>query len=319
MQNRRTLYFLQIKKYLRVFFTRNIAIKITAFVISLALWMTISTSYDVDMIKRVPLNYITSADTVVSADVLRDVEVRLVGTRTFLHKILKKNKIINIDLRNRKVGPFTYRLHPDLLKIPAGARITGFYPSEVAGRLEKTKTKVLKIVPSFAGEIPYGYKIKNINIEPKELEVTGPESLLAKTDEVYTEVINLNHVYEPMTRSIGIERKYREQFKTVSVDTFSILIDVVPYIVSKTFADIDIMVLGSKDYTMDINKVQVAVQGPKVIMDKIGSKDINAFIDLSFNTPGTHKEKITVKVPQQIELISVKPSDIKVIIKENVK
>lgn len=306
----------QIKVHLRLFLTRNLAIKITAFIMSLALWMTISTSYDVDMVKRVPLNYITSADTVVGADIVRDVEVRLVGTRTFLHELLKKNQIINIDLRDRKVGAFNYRLYPDLLKIPAGARITGFYPSEISGRLERTRSKVLKIVPSFAGEVPYGYKIKSINIEPKELEVTGPENLLAKTDEIYTEVINLNHIYEPMTRNIGIERKYREQFKTVSVDTFSILIDVVPYIVSKTLSDIDVVVLGSKTYTMEENKVQVTIQGPKVVMDKIGAKDINAVIDLSFNTAGKHEEKVVVKVPQPLEVISVKPSSIKVIIKE---
>lgn len=317
MQKRNSLHILRIRRHIRVFFTKNVAVKIAAFVISLGLWFAISTSYDVDMIKRISLNYITSADTVVSADMVRDVEVRLVGTRNFLHELLKNNHVINIDLRDRRVGPFSYRLYPGLLKIPAGAKITGFYPSEISGRLERTKTKTLKIIPSFAGEVPYGYKIKSINIEPKELEVTGPENLLAKTEEIYTEVINLNHIYEPMTRNIGIERKYREKFKSVSVDTFSILIDVVPYIVSKTLSDIKVMVLGSKSYVMDKNNVQVTIQGPKVIMDKIGSKDINAVIDLSFNKTGIYDEKVLIKVPQQVEVMSVKPSSIQVTIKEN--
>ncbi|MCX6113301.1 MAG: CdaR family protein [Proteobacteria bacterium] len=304
-----------IKRFVQDLYTKNITLKITALVTTLALWFMVTTSYKIEVVKKLPLNFITAPDLVISADVIKDVEVRFTGPRAFIQEIMQKNYLINIDLRDRKIGFVSYRLYPELLRLPLGVKITGFYPSEIATRLEKLKTKTVKVIPSLIGEVPYGYKVKNINIEPKTVEITGPESIVTKSEEVYTAVIDLSNVSEPMTRNIAIDAKYREKFKDVSAENFSILIDVVPYITSKTFTDINIKVIGSKSYNIAKNKINVTIQGPTIIMDKLSAQDIKAVIDLSFNAPGTYDEPIVVKLPDGLRLVSIVPKKVKVSIK----
>ncbi len=304
-----------IKRFIHELYTKNLTLKITALVTTLALWFMVTTSYKVEIVKKLPLNFITASDLVVSADTIRDVEVRFTGPRAFIHEIMQKNYLINIDLRDRKLGFISYRLYPELLRLPLGVKVTGFYPSEIATRLEKLKTKTVNVIPSFAGEVPYGYKIKSINIEPKTVEVTGPESTVIKAEEVYTEVIDLSQISEPMTRNIAIDAKYREKFKNVSAENFSLLIDVVPYVVSKTFTNVNLRVVGSKSYSIAKDKISVSIEGPKAIMDKLSVQDVKASIDLSFNAPGVYDEAIVVKLPDGIRLISITPKKIKVSIK----
>ena len=312
---RRSYYYYIAKRSIKGALTKNLTLKVTAIVATLALWFMVTTSHKVEVVKKLPLNYITSADLIVSADATRDVEVRFTGPRAFLQEVTQKSYLINIDFRDRKFGHVSYRLYPDLLKLPVGVKVTGFYPSEIATRLEKLKSRTVSVVPSFTGEIPYGYKLKSVNIEPKTVEVTGPESLVTRIEEVFTDVIDLSQITQPMTRNIGIDPKYKEKFKSVSAENFSILLDVVPYMVSKTFSDIALRVVGSKAYLLAHNKVNVVVEGPKVLIDKLAMQDVRASVDLSFNAPGTYEEEVIVKLPDGVRLVSTSPKKIKVVIK----
>ena len=312
---KRSYYYNVAISFIISLYKKNLTLKITALVASLALWFMVTTSHKVEMVKKIPLNFITGPDLVISSDAIRDVEVRFIGPRAFLTEMMQKSYSLNIDLRDRKIGYVSYRLYPDLLKLPLGVKVTGFYPSEIATRLEKLKTKTVAVIPSFTGEIPYGYKLKSVNIEPKTIEISGPESLVTRTDEVYTEVIDLSQLSEPMTRNIALDQKYKEKFKNVSVENFSILIDVTPYFVSKTFVDISIKAVGSRSYTLAKNKINVSVEGPKVLVDKLTVQDIKASVDLSFNAPGTYEEEIVVKLPDGIRLVSAVPKKVRVTIK----
>lgn len=313
--HRRSYYLHIMKRFIKDLYTKNLTLKITALVTTLGLWFMVTTSYKVEIVKKLPLNFITASDLVVNADTVRDVEVRIVGPRIFLKEIMQKNYLLNIDLRDRKQGYVNYRLFPELLKLPIGVKITGFYPSEVSTRLEKLSVKTVSVVPSFTGETPYGYKIKSINIEPKRVEVSGPESVLAKSEEIYTEVIDLSQISEPMTRNISLDSKYREKFKSVSAENFSLLIDIVPYVVTKTFSDVNIRVIGTRSFDLTKNKVTVTVEGPKSLVDKLSVQDIRPTVDLSFNAPGTYDESVIVKLPDGIRLVSAIPKKIKVSIK----
>ncbi|MEI6092329.1 MAG: CdaR family protein [bacterium] len=313
--HRRNHYLYIIKKILKDSYTKNVTLKITALATALGLWFMVTTSHKVEIVQKLPLNFITASDLVVNADTIRDVEARIVGPRIFLKEIMQKNYLLNIDLRDRKQGYVNYRLYPELLKLPLGVKVTGFYPSEVSTRLEKLSVKTLKVIPSFSGETPYGYKVKSINIEPKMVEVSGPESVLAKTEEIYTELIDLSQISEPMTRNIAIDSKYKEKFKTVSVENFSILIDVVPYLVTKTFPDVNVRVIGTKSFNLTKNKVTVTVEGPRALVDKLSVQDIRPNVDLSFNAPGSYDESVIVKLPDGIRLVSTTPKKIKVSIK----
>ena len=296
-------------------FTKNVSLKITAIVITILLWFIATSSRKLEMVKKVPLNFLTAQDLVVSADVPRDVDIRLVGPSAFMREVMARSDVIDVDVRDKKPGLYAYKLNGNVIRLPLGVKVIGLYPADIPVRIEPLKSKNVKVIPSFVGELPPGYKIKTANIEPSSIEVRGPESVVAKMDDVYTEVVELSQVNKPFNKTVRLDSKYKDKIKNASQDKFTLYIDVVPFMITQKFHGIKLDVVGaSSKYKLSANKVNITVFGPKLLMEKLSASDIKASIDLSFNAPGSADEDVIVKLPESISVVSVEPKKIKVVV-----
>jgi len=303
------------KLLLYTMFTKNVSLKITAVVITLLLWFIVTSSRTVEMVKKVPINFITAQDLVVGVDTPRDADVRLTGPSAFMRKAMERPNVMNVDLRDKKPGFYVYKLNENQINLPLGVKVIGLYPSDISVRIEPLKSKNVKVVPSFVGDLPQGYKIKATSVEPSSIEVRGPESVVSKMEDVYTEMVDLNQVNKPTSRTVGLDPKYKDKIKDASQDKFTLYIDVVPFVVTQKFYGIKVNVVGAAGkYKTSANKVNVTVLGPKLLMEKFTVSDINATIDISFNAPGSADEDVVVKLPEGINLVSVEPKKINVVV-----
>jgi YbbR domain-containing protein len=170
------------------------------------------------------------------------------------------------------------------------------------------------VSPSFTGQLPEGYQLRSARVEPSTVEVEGAESLLANLQEIYTDVVDLEHIKKTGVFSVGIDQKYVSKFQRVSYKKFSLYVEVVPFVVTKKFYGVKVLGLGSKNVKLNNNAVTVSVQGSKLAMEKFLASDIKATIDLSFNAPGTYDEPVIVKLPDSVQLVGVEPKKIKVVV-----
>lgn len=311
--HRRSRSFHYARRIFRAVFTKNLSIKLTALVITMILWLVVTSSRKVEMVKKVPLNFITAPELVVSIDVPREIEVRLIGPSAFIREVMERRDAIDLDLRDKKVGYYPYKLNDNIIKLPIGVKVMGVYPTDIPVKIEPVKTKNVKVIPSFVGDLSEGYKIRSAKIEPSTVQVKGPESVISKMEDVYTEVVDLNQAKKPVNRTVGLDPKYKDKIKN-SYDKFSLYVDVVPFVVSQKFYGIKVDVVGTAKYKMNTSKVNVTVQGPKLLMDKVSLKDIKASLDLSFNAPGSTDESVIIKLPEGINLVSVEPKKINVMV-----
>jgi len=302
------------KRLLRDIFTKNLSVKIAALCITILLWFVVTSTRKVEVVKKVPLNFITAHEYVVTNDINNEVDIRLVGPSVFLREVLERHDKMNLDVRDKKPGIYSYKLYNDVIKLPLGVKIIGFYPADVTYRVEPVKTKIVNVMPSFTGQLPEGYQLKTARVEPSTVDVEGAESLLANLREIYTDVIDLSNVKKTLTFSVGIDPKYVSKFQRISYKKFSLYVDVVPFMVTKKFYSIKVQALGSKNVKLNSNTVTVSVQGSKNIMEKFLASDIKASMDLSFNAPGTYDEPVMIKLPEGVQLIGVEPKKIRVVV-----
>jgi YbbR domain-containing protein len=288
--------------------------KISALLITVLLWFLVTSTRKVEVVKKVGLNFITAHEFVVTNDVNNEVDVRLVGPSAFLREVMERHDAINIDVRDRKPGLYSYKLYNDTMKLPLGVKIIGFYPADVSYRVEPIKTKVVKVLPSFSGQLSDGYRLKAATVEPSTVEVEGAESILSNLGEVYTDVVGLKNIKKPSVFSVSIDPKYLSKFQRMSYNKFSLYVDVIPFVISKKFYGIKVSSLGARNFRLAKDTVTVTVQGSRSALEKFYAADVKASIDLSFNAPGTYDEPVIIKLPEGIQLVDVTPKKLNVVI-----
>jgi len=310
----RSKYYLFVRRLLRDAFTRNLTSKIAALCITILLWFVVTSTRKIEVVKDFPLNFITSHEYVVTNDSNDKIDVRLVGPSVFLREVLERKEKINLDVRDKKPGVYSYKLYNEAIRLPLGVKIIGFYPADVTYRIEPVKTKKVKVMPSFIGQLPEGYQLQSASVEPSTVEVEGAESTLANLQEVYTDVVDLGNMKKTQTFSIGLDPKYISKLQRVSYKKFSLYVDITPFVVTKKFYGVKVQSLGPKNVKLNTGVVTVTIHGPKLSMEKFLASDIKASVDLSFNAPGTYDEPVVIKLPEGVQLVGVEPKKIKVVV-----
>ena len=64
-------------------------------------------------------------------------------------------------------------------------------PAEVPVSMERRSTRVVPVTPSFQGFLEPGYELLSFDINPPEIEVSGPASAVARVSDVQTDSIEL--------------------------------------------------------------------------------------------------------------------------------
>ncbi len=295
-------------------FTKHFFIKIAALLITVLLWFIVTSTRRTEMVKKVSINFISAHEYVVTNDINNEVDVRLVGPTVFLREVAERHDVINIDVRDKKPGLYSYKLYNDTVKLPLGVKVIGFYPAEIAYKVEPIKIKTIKVLPSFSGQLQEGYRLKSASVEPSVVEVEGAESLLANLEEIYTSVVDMGNIKKTSVFSVSIDPKYLSKFQRMSYKKFSLYVDVVPFMISKKFYGIKVGTIGTRNFKLDKATVVVTVQASKAALERFAASDIKASLDLSFNAPGTYDEPVVVRLPEGVQLVDVTPKKLNVTI-----
>ncbi len=150
------------------------------------------------------------------------------------------------------------------------------------------------------GTPPSGVTIDSITLDTKEAVIIGSEHAL-KNPHIRVEVdvskIDDNKTMDlPVIISNGIT-KVSPEMVTATI--------VVKKQEEKTISGIPLKILGlSEQYSAEINNpenVDITVNGPSSMVNKLKSKDFNVFIDVSNLKEGDHNVKIQVEGPSELD------------------
>jgi hypothetical protein len=61
-------------------------------------------------------------------------------------------------------------------------------------RFEERATRSVPVKPRFSGLGSNGYVVAQVNVEPKQMEITGPASHVARVNEAVTDIVDVSNV-----------------------------------------------------------------------------------------------------------------------------
>jgi YbbR domain-containing protein len=123
---------------------------------------------------------------------MQTVHVTIRAPERLINQITPANVHAVLDLRRASTAQQDYTLSRSMVSIPDGAEVKEISPSLVNLKFEASEELMLTIKPNLIGELPEGYRLEKIEVEPSEVLVKGPESKISAQDVVRTSPIDIS-------------------------------------------------------------------------------------------------------------------------------
>lgn len=177
-----------------------------ALVLSFGLWFFVGDEEGAEILASAPLElrHVPPGLEVVSQSV-QQVDVRLRGASGLLRDAPLQGLSVHVDLTDEEPGERTWFLGTGDVELPPGVQVMRVDPSQVVLRLDRTVTTTVRVSPRVLGRPATGFEIHRIAIEPRELAVEGPESLLRDLEQITTEPISAQGLRETYSQRLQIE------------------------------------------------------------------------------------------------------------------
>jgi YbbR domain-containing protein len=187
-------------------FTESLALKAVSLLLALILWITILGFKREEIKKNVKLEPLLPPGMMITNKIPSRIQFTLSGPRVLLKDVEKKIQPIRPDLRRSRETTIGFAVSEDLLgELPAGVRVTGFYPPNILIRLEEVIERYIPVKPSFKGNTAAGYEISVVRTVPAKVAVSGPKSSLEALDSVGTEALDIQDLKGPKDAVVSAE------------------------------------------------------------------------------------------------------------------
>lgn len=178
-----------------LFINENWKMKALALGSAMLLWFYVMGERRLELAYAVPIELKNVPQgMVVTNDLPKNIDIRLSGPRALLADLPEKDVRISIDLLGLKPGVTTFSRLDDHLRLPGGIQATRISPAFVDVKLEQIIDKTVPLRPRLVGQLPVGFRLVAIKIEPERVVIQGAEGEVAAVSEVLTERIELETI-----------------------------------------------------------------------------------------------------------------------------
>lgn len=185
--------------------SQNWILKLISLIFALVLWFFVMGERKQEIGLSVPLNLENvPAGMMVANEVPNLIDVRISGPRTLLMNLRPQDISISVNLKGLEPGVTSFKRLDERLNIPSALRVTRLSPSYVDVKLDRVKEKKVPVKVAISGELPSGYKLLKVNINPAKVLVEGAESELKDIHQVETDPIDLTSVKESFSLMVPI-------------------------------------------------------------------------------------------------------------------
>jgi YbbR domain-containing protein len=171
------------------------SLKFIAIFVSVFIWVYVVNSEKIKFEKTIYLDFILPTDMMFAIKPPLEVTFIIEGPRAFVRTVLDREDRIVVDLNktnSKRETQFDIEVNPAQLELPFGMKVDKVLPKKLAIKLEKKASKIVPIKIQFSGQFSDKISLQNLVLEPAEVEVYGPRSLILSLKELPTRPIELS-------------------------------------------------------------------------------------------------------------------------------
>jgi hypothetical protein len=178
------------------FLTRNLLWKLLALAVAFGIWLNVSNEPELATIVSVPVEYNHfPKDLEIGSDIVETVDLEARGPSGQLRNLNDAHIAAIIDFASVTApGERTFTLTNAVLKLPRGIQLIRTIPAQLRFTFERRATRFVTVDVPFSGTLPAGVSIANVDIEPRQLQIAGPESHVLGSGKLIADPFDLTNV-----------------------------------------------------------------------------------------------------------------------------
>jgi len=293
---------------------RHMWLKVLSVGLALLLWMVVAGEEMVERGLRVPLELLqVPTGLELLGDVPTTVDVRVRGASGTLSRVGQGDVVAVLDLRAAKSGRRLFPIGPDQVRVPYGVQVVQVMPSAVALAFETSASRQVPVVPSVDGRPAPGYVVGPMTAEPPSVEVIGPESMVKRVAEVLTEPVTVTGAKEAVKETVNLG--VLDASLRLKSARAVVTVQVVPAPLERTLRNraVHLRNLGSTLEAQAVPaQVDLAIRGNREALNRVGSDDVVAYVDLAGLGPGQYSLTVHADAPPDAGITRVEPASVQV-------
>ncbi len=191
---------------MRKFFFENLGLKVAAVLLSVVLWIFVTSRGQYEISVDVPLEFknIPAGLEMVNHRT-KVISLNIRGHERFVKNIKPSDVRVSVDMSKAKQGEGVYYIGREDIKVPRAIAVTNFSPSSVKIVTEETTSKTVRVAPVIIGEPERGYYIRSVEVAPQTIPVEGIRSEIIRMKTIKTEPLDVTGLSETFTQNLKID------------------------------------------------------------------------------------------------------------------
>jgi YbbR domain-containing protein len=191
---------------MRKFFLENMGLKVAAVLLSIVLWIFVTSRGQSEISLDVPLEFknIPSGLELVNHSA-KTVALNIRGHERFIKNVKSSDIRVAVDLSKAKKGEGLYYINREDIKVPGAISVTHISPSSVKIVTEETTSKTVRVEPVIIGDPEKGYRIRSVEVTPQTILVEGVSSEIIRIKTIKTEPLDVTGISETFTQNLRID------------------------------------------------------------------------------------------------------------------
>jgi YbbR domain-containing protein len=242
------------------------------------------------------------------------VDVRVRGGSSTLSRLAAGEVLAELDLRTARPGRRLYQLGPNNVRTPFGVEVVQVTPSSVVMEFETSVTRELPVVAAIEGTPAPGFVVGKIITDPQTVEVTGPESSVARAIEALTEPVSITGARGITSETVSIGF-LDPLLRLKNTRQASVRVEVLPGPRERTLENQPVR-LRNLDRMLSARaippEVRVLLRGSHEGIDRIVPSELAAFVNLAGLGIGDYTLPVEVDTPRDAGVTQIVPAVIQV-------
>jgi YbbR domain-containing protein len=168
---------------------KNVGTLLTALILAIIVWVSAVIASDPNdthaLARPVPIEFIGQDPNLqIMGDVTRNVTVVLRAPTSVWTTLNNDQQSITAKVDLSNLGPGEHSVPVQVQITPHLVRLISQDPAQITINLDPIATQVFPVNLIITGNPPVGYQAQTPQLEPREVKVTGPESLISKVKQV---------------------------------------------------------------------------------------------------------------------------------------
>lgn len=261
---------------LRRAFTEDIAFKVLAALMAIAVWAWVQGQTVVDARARIRIEYLWPAGLVRSRPVPKTLVATLNGPQGAVRALENERLWVQVDLQDAEQGTVAVDFGAlTVQQLPPGVQVVQLSPPAIEIELDRDFTREVEVHPQLTGEPRPGWVVVGSIVTPSTVPLVGPQTTMQQLSSILTEPIEISGLDKDLVLTTGLVVPDRLQgLDQYSSHQVTVTIEVEPVIGEAQIVGVPVRVRGQANRVVEPALATLQVRGPVGTLPELNAKTV---------------------------------------------